>query len=96
MRTVSKAQHATLKLRIQPEVLHLVERAAQLQGKSCADFILDAAHAEAEDVLLDQVHISVSLQAFKLFQERLDMPPKPNERLKKTMAALGPNKRHQL
>jgi uncharacterized protein (DUF1778 family) len=40
--------------------------------------------------LLDQVILAVSPQAYAQFVERLDMPPKANERLRMTMATPAP------
>jgi uncharacterized protein (DUF1778 family) len=51
---------------------------------------LDSARLAAEDILLDQVIMSVSPQAFEQFLVRLDMPPKPSDRLMKTMVTLAP------
>jgi hypothetical protein len=40
--------------------------------------------------LLDQVIIAASHQAYAEFVRRIDMAPKPNERLRKTMRTLAP------
>lgn len=80
----------TLNIRIKPEERNLIDRAAKTRGKNRTDFILDAARLAAEDVLLDQAVISVSPEAYKQFLARLDMPPKPNARLRKTMQTTPP------
>jgi len=80
----------TLSIRIKPEERNLIDRAAKTRGKNRTDFILDAARLAAEDVLLDQAVISVSPEAYKQFLARLDMPPKPNARLRKTMQTTPP------
>ena len=85
MHTVTDAKRETLNIRIKPEVRDLIDRAAKSRGKNRTDFILDSARAAAEDTLLDQVP-----QAFEEFQARLDMPPNPNERLRKTMHTPAP------
>jgi uncharacterized protein (DUF1778 family) len=85
MHAVTDAKRETLNIRIKPEVRDLIDRAAKSRGKNRTDFILDSARVAAEDTLLDQVIMTVSPQAFEQFQARLDMPPKPNERLLKTM-----------
>ena len=69
---------------------NLIDRAAKTRGKNRTDFILEAARLAAEDALLDQVIISVSSEAYSEFLARLDMPPKPNERLRKTMQTPAP------
>jgi uncharacterized protein (DUF1778 family) len=85
MHAVTDAKRETLNIRIKPEVRDLIDRAAKSRGKNRTDFILDSARAAAEDTLLDQVP-----QAFEEFQARLDMPPNPNERLRKTMHTPAP------
>lgn len=69
---------------------NLIDRAVKTRGKNRTDFILDAARRVAEDALLDQVIISLSPEGYSEFLARLDMPPKPNERLRKTMQTPAP------
>ena len=90
MHPVTDAKRETLNIRIKPEVRELIDRAAKSRGKNRTDFILDSARAAAEDTLLDQVIMTVSPQAFEEFQARLDMPPKPDDRLLKTMRTPAP------
>ncbi len=90
MHAIAETKRETLNIRIKPEERNLIDRAAKTRGKNRTDFILDAARLAAEDALLDQVVISVSPQAYKQFLARLDMPPKPNERLRKTMQTSAP------
>lgn len=90
MHAVTDAKRETLNIRIKPEVRELIDRAAKSRGKNRTDFILDSARAAAEDTLLDQVIMTVSPQAFEEFQARLDMPPKPDDRLLKTMRTPAP------
>jgi uncharacterized protein (DUF1778 family) len=81
---------ASLNLRIKPELRGLIDRAAQLAGKNRTDFVLDAARRAAEDALLDRTVFSVSPKAYAEFLQRLDAPPQPNERLRRTMRAAAP------
>ena len=90
MHAVTDAKRETLNIRIKPEVRDLIDRAAKSRGKNRTDFILDSARVAAEDTLLDQVIMTVSPQAFEEFQARLDMPPKANDRLLKTMLTPAP------
>ena len=90
MHAVTDAKRETLNIRIKPEVRELIDRAAKSRGKNRTDFILDSARVAAEDTLIDQVIMTVSPQAFKQFQARLDMPPNPNDRLLKTMHTPAP------
>lgn len=90
MHAVTDAKRESLNIRIKPEVRDLIDRAAKLRGKNRTDFILESARVAAEDTLLDQVVMAVSPQAFEQFQARLDMPPNPNQRLRKTMITPAP------
>ena len=90
MSATIEVKRETLNIRIKPEERNLIDRAAKTRGKNRTDFILEAARLAAEDALLDQVIISVSPVAYSEFLARLDMPPKPNERLRKTMQTPAP------
>ena len=79
------SRRETLNIRIRPEERGLIDRAAQAQGKNRTDFILDAARRAAEEALLDRLIISVSPEAYADFLARLEAPPQPNERLRRTM-----------
>jgi uncharacterized protein (DUF1778 family) len=80
----------SLNLRIKPELRGLIDRAARLAGKNRTDFVLEAARRAAEDALLDRTVFSVSPRAYAEFLQRLDAPPQPNERLRRTMQAQAP------
>ena len=90
MSATIESKRETLNIRIKPEERNLIDLAAKTRGKNRTDFILEAARLAAEDALLDQVIISVSPEAYSEFLARLDMPPKPNERLRKTMQTPAP------
>jgi uncharacterized protein (DUF1778 family) len=80
----------TLNIRIRPEERSLIDRAAKARGKNRTDFVLEAARTAAEEALLDQAIITASPEAYAAFLTRLDMPPEPNERLRKTMQTPPP------
>ncbi|HEY2137193.1 MAG TPA: DUF1778 domain-containing protein [Xanthobacteraceae bacterium] len=93
MSTTSKrpaAARESLNLRIKPELRGLIDRAAHLAGKNRTDFVLEAARRAAEDALLDRTVFTVSREAYAEFLARLDAPPKPNERLRRTMRVRAP------
>jgi uncharacterized protein (DUF1778 family) len=90
MPAASPVKRETLNIRIKPDERSLIDRAAKTRGKNRTDFILDAARSAAEDALLDQAVISVSPQAYAQFVARLDQPPQPNARLRKTMQTPAP------
>jgi uncharacterized protein (DUF1778 family) len=88
---MSKARkRQSLNLRIKPEERGLIDRAAKTLGKNRTDFMLDAARRAAEDALLDRTIFTVSPKAYAEFLARLDAPPQPNERLRRTMRTSAP------
>jgi uncharacterized protein (DUF1778 family) len=84
------ARRETLNIRIKPEDRTLIDRAAKLRRKNRTDFILDAVRAAAEEALYDQALIMVDPETYAKFLVQLDMPPRPNERLQKTMQTPAP------
>ncbi len=80
----------SLNLRIKPEERGLIDRAAKTLGKNRTDFMLDAARGAAEEALLDRTIFTVSPKAYAEFLARLDAPPQPNERLRRTMRTPAP------
>jgi uncharacterized protein (DUF1778 family) len=87
---MSATARDTLNMRIKAEDRALFDWAAKAQGKTRTDFILEAARRAAEEALLDRAVIQVSAKAYKEFVARLEAPPSPNERLKRTMRAKAP------
>lgn len=79
------SRRETLNIRIRAEERGLIDRAAQVRGKNRTDFILDAARRAAEETLLERAIMSVSPEAYADFLARLEAPPQPNERLRRTM-----------
>jgi uncharacterized protein (DUF1778 family) len=88
MRQTRKRQ--SLNLRIKAEERGLIDRAAKTLGKNRTDFVLDAARRAAEDALLERTVLTVSPKAYAEFLARLDAPPQPNERLRKTLRTVAP------
>ena len=91
--STTKPRRDTLNLRIPAAERNLIDRAAQSAGKTRTDFILEAARRAAEEALLDRALMVVSPEAYSDFLKRLDRPPQPNERLRRTMQAKAPWKR---
>jgi len=87
----SKGQN--LNLRIKPDLRGLIERASGLSGKTRNDFVLDAARVAAENALLDRTVVLVNPKAYAEFVARLDAPPRPNARLRKSLQTPAPRER---
>jgi uncharacterized protein (DUF1778 family) len=85
-----KAKRDTLNIRIKPELRGLIDRAAELSGKNRTDFVLDAARHAAEDTLLDRTVFVVNPKAYAEFLVRLDAPPRPSARLRRSLQTTAP------
>jgi uncharacterized protein (DUF1778 family) len=81
----AKDTREPLHMRIRPEDRSLIDHAAKLTGKNRTDFVLDAARLAAQNTLLDRAVIPVNEKAYAAFIALLDMPPQPNQRLRKSL-----------
>jgi len=72
-------------IRVDAELNDLIEHAAKLLGSTRSDFILEAARRAAQDILLDRTIVTASPKGFRKFAARVNVPPRPNERLSKNM-----------
>ena len=93
-RTASKGERPSkrdsLNIRIKPELRGLIDRAANHLGKTRTDFVLEASQRAAEEALLDRTTFSVTSEVYAEFLARLDRPPNPNDRLRRTMTTKAP------
>lgn len=85
-----KSKRDTLNLRIKPELRGLIDRAAALSDKNRTQFVLDAARRAAEDTLLDRTVFALNPKAYSEFLARLDAPPRPNSRLRRSLQTVAP------
>jgi len=81
---------AAINLRALPQQRDLIDKAAQLLGKSSSDFILEAACDKAQSVLLDQVFFGLDDARFRAFTAMLDAPAQPNPGLERLLAVKAP------
>jgi uncharacterized protein (DUF1778 family) len=88
--TISSGRRETLNLRIRPDDRGLIDRAAELTGKTRTDFVLEAARRAAEDALLDRTLFVAGPDAFAAFRARLDEAPRPNDRLRRALQTPAP------
>jgi uncharacterized protein (DUF1778 family) len=86
----SQPKRDTLNIRIKPDVRGLIDRAAELVGKNRTDFVRDAARQAAEEALLDRTVFALNPKAYAEFLARLDAPPQPNERLRRSLQTPSP------
>ena len=77
----------TISIRAKAGQRDLIDQAAERLGRSRSDFMLEAACRQAEDVLLDQSFFALDAKGFAAFQQMLDRPPAPTDRLRRTLKA---------
>jgi uncharacterized protein (DUF1778 family) len=80
----------TLNIRIKPDERALIDRAAELTGKTRTDFVLEAARRAAVEALTDRTLFVVDAETFERFSAALDAPVCPNEKLSRTMRTPAP------
>ena len=85
-RTSASPRSDNINVRVTPETLGLIDRAAQARGKTRTDFILDTVRKAAEDTVLDQRVFALNTAQWQAFNAALDAPPKPNPLLKALLA----------
>jgi uncharacterized protein (DUF1778 family) len=76
-----------LTLSLSPQSKHTLERAAAYLNKSVADFVVDVALQQAEQVVSTYDPIVLTREEWTRFQTMLLDPPEPNERLQQALDA---------
>jgi len=79
-----------INLRVRDETRALIDRAAQAQGRSRSDFMIEASRRAAEDAILDQAAIVTDRAGYERFLEILDAPAESNENLRAILRAPAP------
>ena len=90
MPTPTASRRDTLNLRIKPDMRGLIDRAAQATGRTRTDFVLEAARRAAEEALIDRASMTIDPEAYDAFLSRLDEPPRPNDKLRRTLLTPAP------
>ena len=85
-----EARDASINLRAPRSWRDLVDRAADVAGKSRTEFILESARARAVDVLLDQRLFALEPRRYEAFMAALDAPPRPNKKLRRLLKRKAP------
>lgn len=70
-----------LDLRLTKQHKQEIERAAALSGRSVTDFSVSVLVREAADVIRRERDLAMSLEAWEAFNEILDRPAQPVEKL---------------
>lgn len=81
-----KTSSARLEARISQETKALVQKAADLEGRTLTDFVVASVQAAAYKVIEEHQTLKLSIEDSEAFVDAILNPPKPNEALK--LAAL--------
>ena len=74
---------ARVEARISPDALAVVKRAAEIQGRSVSEFIVDAAQEAAQRTIEETTIIRLSVEDQRLIMDAILNPPEPNEALQR-------------
>ena len=78
---------ARIEARISPDLLAIVKRAAEAQGRSVSDFVVSATAEAAQKVVADTDMIRLSQEASAQVAALLLDPPAPNAALTEAFSA---------
>ncbi len=70
-----------LAARVTSEQKNLIQRAADLEGRSLTDFVIASAEAAARETIRIHEVMQLSQEGTRAFFEAIENPPEPNERL---------------
>lgn len=88
--SVSQTRNVTINIRAKQNQRDLIDHAAEVQGKSRSEFMLESAYQKAQDVLLDRSFFGLDELKFKQFLALLDAPPTCNEQLNTLLTTQAP------
>ena len=87
---MSTTASSVINLRAPAAQRDLIDRAAQLQGKSRTEFMLEASREKAQQVLLDQTLFGVTSKQYKAFLTLMNAPLSENAALHRLLAKRSP------
>jgi len=78
---------ARVEVRMSPDDLAVVKRAAEIQGRSVSEFIVDAAQQLAHKTIEETTVMRLSVEDQRLIMESILDPPEPTEALRRAFEA---------
>ena len=85
-----RRRDTVINVRLTKMLRDLIDRAADVVGKTRSEFILESARTHAIDVLLDRRLFTLNEGQYEAFIRTLEAPPAPNEKLKRLLATKSP------
>ena len=89
MTTTNKHRKETINLRLHSEDKSVIERAANLEGKTVSSFIISSALAGAKKIIQGHEPITLNAKESKAFLNALARPPRFNDALIKAFELHG-------
>ncbi|HEV3247840.1 MAG TPA: DUF1778 domain-containing protein [Beijerinckiaceae bacterium] len=80
------ARTARIEARIAPDMLAVVKRAAEIQGRSISDFVVSAAQDAANRTIGETEIVRLSVAGQRAFAEAIIDPPAATAGLRKALA----------
>ena len=71
-----------LEARISPDMKKLIQKAAELEGRTVSDFLISSSVAAARQVINAHLNIDLSIRDQVLFADNLLNPPEPVKNLR--------------
>ncbi|BAU10849.1 hypothetical protein LEP3755_13410 [Leptolyngbya sp. NIES-3755] len=87
---MDQTRDVTINIRATQSQRDLIDCAAEVQGKSRSEFMLESAYQRAQDVLLDRCFFALDQQKFEQFEALLNQPPAPNDKLRNLLNTKAP------
>ena len=83
-------RESNINIRVRSVDRDLIDRAAEVSGKSRSEFLIETGRREAEAVLREQLGFHLESSAWKSFVAALDKPPRNNPKLRALLARRAP------
>jgi uncharacterized protein (DUF1778 family) len=90
----SEAKDARLAARVSPKLKKLFEHAAQIEGRSLTDYMIQTLKDRSEEIIEKHEILSLSQRDRELFFRALLNPPAPNKKLHSAMADFRKSQKH--
>jgi len=81
------AKTERLEARVPVFLKRIIQRAADLQGRSITDFVIGTLDKSARETVREHEVMKLSAEDSRIFAQALINPPKPNATLKRAFAA---------
>ena len=85
--TNTAGRSARLEARVSPDILAVLKRAAEIEGRSLSEFVVAAAREAATRTIEQTQIIRLSLKDQQTLAEALANPPEPSDAMRRAKAA---------